>query len=295
MSEPCCKFAEHLPAERLAALDAELQGQHRGFHKLAAAFGTNHTAIIRHKQKCLGIGRPEKGGTGAGTPEQARLGVPDVPEGLERSEASSPEHPPPRARAPVSAKEAGTQADRVAAIKLRIGDGALVPGDVPAWAEAWGLSERTVRAYVAEAYRNIEQDRGTVDERRILAMGKWEFQIQLCDEALSPKAEVGEKRSRRLSPMERALTLKERASAITGWCKAAGVFDDATKVTINLPSNPVFVAVTEALFQALAAFPEAHAAARSALAVRLQMLRQGPPAEVVTVAAEPLALPASGG
>ena len=303
MTAPCCKLAAKLSAERLAALDDELHGKHRGFGKLAVelnllvpGLGTNHTAVLRHKQKCLGIGRSADAGTGVGTSEQRSgdvLGVPDV---LEGAPSGAAEQSPPRARALVPGKEAGTQADRIAAIRLRINDGELVPGDVPTWAEAWGLSEATVRGYVAEAYRHVELDRGTLDERRLLAMAKWEFQIRLCDEALSPKAEAGEKRVRRLSPMERALTLKERASAITGWCKAAGVFDDSTKLTINVAANPVFVAVTEAMFLALTAFPEAHAAARAALTSRLQMLRQGgsPPAAPTTITVPALPVATSG-
>jgi hypothetical protein len=265
----CCKLAEAIGPERTAVLDEELQRtDHRSFHKLAASFSTNHMAVKRHKQKCLGLGKTTaEAGTGAGTPEHRSGAVPSVPGGVEHVPEDDPEHPPPRARAPEVAIPPGTQADRVSAIKLRIADGKLVPGDVPRWAEAWGLSERTVRAYVAEAYRHVGENRGTVDERRILAMGMWEFQIELCDTALeNPK----------LKPLDRALLLKERASAITGWCKAAGVFDDSTKISINIAGNPVFVAVTEALFTALAAFPEAHAAARAALGARLQLLRQAP-------------------
>lgn len=288
MSTPCCRLAEQLSADRLEALDAELQKpNHRSFHKLAAEIGTNHTAIRRHKRKCLEIGPAEEGGTTAGTAgtvEQRAEVVPGVPEEGERTPL---EQTPPRARAPVPGKEAGSQADRIAAIRLRIVGGELVPGDVPTWAEAWGLTEGTVRSYVSEAYRHVELDRGTVDERRILAMGKWDNQIRLVDEALNRK------RKRPLSATEESFLLKERASAITGWCKAAGVFDDSTKLTVNISGNPVFLAVTEALFQALVPYPEARAAAQAALSARLQVLRQGPPvpSAVITVPAEPAPAP----
>jgi hypothetical protein len=160
-------------------------------------------------------------------------------------------------------------------IEARIIDGALVPSDVPLWVEKWGLHERTVRGLVREAYTAVAARRGDVEERRILAMGKWEFQIRLCDEALNPPVEQGQRR-KRLSAMDRAMLLRERREAVTGWCKAAGVFDDSTKVTVNIAGNPIFVSCTEALFVALAPFPEAHAAARAALAGRLQALRQAP-------------------
>lgn len=272
MSGACCKLFEGLGAAHAEALDAELQRtDHRSFHKLAAELGTNHMAVKRHKQKCLGLGRPAAGGegapgTGGGTAEHEGGPVPGVPGGVEHVPHVDVEQPPPRARAPAPGNPAGTREDCILAIVARIGDGRLVPADVPRWAEEWGLAERTVRGYVREAYLHGRVDRGTVEERRILAMGMWETQIRLCDDALKKKG---------LSPMDKALLLKERAAAITGWCKAAGVFDDSTKLNINIAVNPVFVACTEALFLALAPFPEAHAAARAALGARLQLLRQG--------------------
>lgn len=295
----CCGMAGRLPPDRLAALDEELQlPNHRGFKKLAVAFGTNHMAVKRHKHRCLGLATPEEAsdggtaeeaeGTRGTTREQAGDGGPSVPgEGngvpsTERAENA------PRARALESGEPPGTREDRVLAIVARIADGQLVPSDVPSWATEWNLHEGTVRAMVREAYMHGRVDRGTVDERRILAMGKWEFQIGLCDAALEGKARAGEKRKPKpLSAMDRALLLRERREAVVGWCKAAGVFDDSTKVNINIAGNPVFVACTEALFLALAPFPEAHAAARMALSARLQLLRQAPAPEAVPGATVP--------
>lgn len=268
----CCAMARKLRPEQLRALDAELlTPNHRGFKKLAAAYATNHMAVKRHKTGCLGLGVAEG--------EQGEQPEVVPPPGGEH-EGEQPRAPtaialPTGARAPELPIAAGSQAERVGYLKGRIADGELCYPDVPRLAAEWGLSERTVRAYVAEAYRHVGVDQGALDDRRVLAMARWDHQLALVDSALDDGPG-----KRKLSAMDRALLLRERREALTGWCKAAGVFEES-KLTINLAVNPVFVSASEAIFAALAPFPEAAAAARAALAARLNVLRQAPGVTVV--------------
>lgn len=270
----CCGLATKLGPEKLAELDEELsRPNHLGFKKLAAVYGTNHMAVKRHKHGCLGLTLRAEGEHGEQVGTDGHGAESDVPGKGETPPPVPPGELAPRVtRAREPREPHGSHEDCVLAIVARIAEGLLVPSDVPTWAAAWGRGESTVRAMVREAYLHARIDRGSLEERRTLAMGMWETQIKLCDEALSPPVESGKKR-RGLSAMDRAMLLRERREAIAGWCKAAGVFDDS-KLTINLAVNPVFVSASAAIFAALAAFPEAAAAARKALVDRLNVLKQ---------------------
>lgn len=285
VEKACCGLAEKLGLAKTAELDEELRRpNHRGFKKLAASFGTNHMAVKRHKIGCLGIGGEEGGTAGEQGEQPNRVPPPGGDRGGEHRAPLAALPPPPSARAHASPNDAGSQEERVRYIQGRIADGELCYPDVPTLAREWGLAERTVRAYVAEAYRHVGDDQGVIDERRVLAMAKWDRHLALVDDALDDKPP-----KRKLSAMDRALLLRERREALTGWCKAAGVFEES-KVTVNLAVNPVFVSASEAIFAALAAFPEAASAARRALAARLNQLRQSPlpssDARTITVEAE---------
>lgn len=274
----CCTMAKRLPPAKLDALNEELLGaEHRGFKKLAVAFGTNHMAVKRHKAVCLRQGAPGGEQEGEHAKEQGkRVGeqggntesVPVVlfPPGVRGSANTLDEPEPPRARAHVAPEVVGTHEERVLAIVARIADGRLVPSDVPTWAKQWGLHERTVRGLVREAYLHARVDRGTVEERRTLAMGMWETQIEMCDTALGGN----------LRPMDEAMLLRERREAVAGWCKAAGVSDDGLKIQINVTTHPIFVELMGAVMASLRGFPDARARVVAMLRDKATLLQQPP-------------------
>lgn len=313
---PCCKLAETLGVERTAELNAELRTpNHRSFRKLAVELGgdVNHTAVKRHKQKCLGLGerseavakvRAAKVDTGdlppvkmkrgraveGGTPGTGGTAPEAVPGGGTGAAPVPAEDDPPRARAQGSDKSAYLHEERVLQIVAKVADGSLVPRDLEQWAREWEVTETTVRRMVREAYLHARVDRGTIDERRVLAMGMWERQIELCDDALLGEDGYGAG----LSAMDKALLLRERKGAIEGWCKAAGVFDDAAKLQVNIVGHPAFGGLIEAVLLALVDDPTARAKVQRALRARAEVLRQPVPAMLAPSSSERVVIEATG-
>ncbi len=316
---PCCKLAETLGAERTAELNAELRtSSHRSFRKLAVELGgdVNHTAVKRHKHKCLGLGeRSEavaqvraakvdtvdlppvkvkrgRGQEAGGTPGTGGTAPEGVPGGGTGTAPVPAEDDPPRARARTqgSDKSAYLHEERVLQIVAKVADGSLVPLNLEQWAREWEVTETTVRRMVREAYLHARVDRGTIDERRVLAMGMWERQIELCDDALLGEDGYGAW----LSAMDKALLLRERKGAIEGWCKAAGVFDDAAKLQVNIVGHPAFGGLVEAVLLALVDEPTARAKVQRALRARAEVLRQPVPAMLTPSSSEPVVIETTG-
>lgn len=247
MSSPCCKVAGTL-GKRLAKLDEELRSpEHRSFRKLAEAFGVpgQKSAIERHKHRCLGIAG-KYGGTSTVMVESPKDLPPveaapkskpprrKVSQGQAGTARSVPEVSQPdaaRARARESAKDATSHEERVLHIVSQMATGTWDgPKEISELAGSWGLDRDTVRRMAAEAALICRVDRGTVEERRQASMGYWR---RLYERAMDEADQPGE-----FDAASKCLAVA--ATAQTGWDKAGGVYDDATKVTAIF-GDPRFV------------------------------------------------------
>lgn len=300
----CCGLAEKLGAAKTAELDAELRRpNHRSYRKLVADFpGANRSGLERHKKGCLGLGEsPGREQKTFVAPETTDLPpvrrrpvrqvsqVSQVSRGTDTGTSGVPDPTAPagaelatRAPAPESDSPSERRKNRVLEIVAAMADGTWdTPRDnVAIRAKQWGLSKASVEDMVREASVGAEVDPETVKARRAVALGRWGWGVEQAREAI----ETGPKGNDTMSKL-----LVSYAQMQAGWDKAAGVTTETT-VTINVSTHPAFVAGVSAIFEALARWPEAAAAARRALGNRLNVLRQAPietsGTEIVTVEAE---------
>lgn len=276
MSSPkaCCIVGEKLDPRKLTALDAELRTQdHRSFRRLAREYDLpGHVAIKRHKDGCLGL-RHEP----TEEPEELPGEAPPIrmkpkPEtkrfsGETDRETSGLE--PPRVRVTMVPDSPKTHEEKVLAIVSRIADGTWNGQvDIPYFAREWGCSADALRHVAREAFMVANVDRGDVDQRRQVAMGKWDAQLGLCDDAIRGGPEFPDSMSKLLA---------ERARAVDGWCKSAGVYEDSTKIQINVTVHPVFTGTVESILLALKDDPIALAKVRGAIVAKLSVLQQSAP------------------
>lgn len=245
MSIGCaCAVGKTLDAKRIAKLDAELRTlDHRSFRKLAEAFGMpgQKSAIERHKRNCLGLAQPFKPPPKVEPPAdlppvvKARKGRGTAPVGQRGTVPGVPEVSQPdaaRPRAPEVAITATSHEDRVLCIVAQMAAGTWDgPRDISELATSWALDRDTVRRMASEAALICRVDRGTVEDRRQASMGYWR---RLYEEALTAAAAPGE-----FDATSKCLAVA--ASAQSGWDRAAGVLDDATKIQVNLGADPGFM------------------------------------------------------
>jgi hypothetical protein len=277
--EFCCALAERL-GPRVAGLDDELRSPgHRSFRKLGVEYDVAHVAIKRHKDGCLGL-RGQ-----ATTPEDLPGEAPTVrmkpakqdrETGCNSAETAGLE--PPRARGLMRLDAPKNHEEKVLAVVSRIADGTWNGQvDIPYFAREWGCSADALRHVVREAFMVANVDRGTVDQRRQVGMGKWDAQVALVDDAIRKGPEFPDTMSKLIA---------ERARGVDGWCKAAGVYEDSTKIQVNVTVHPVFTGTVESILLALRDEPIALAKVRAAIATKLSVLQQTAPPMLTSIETE---------
>jgi hypothetical protein len=234
MSKTCCALARRLGPDRLATLNDILRTPgHRSFGKLATEFGENDKKPIeRHKHRCLKVGNPERkplapppeglpkvrvsqgtNGTGDGTHS-------DVPTALDDT----------RPRAPVSPNDAKSKAERVAYVLGQMAAGTFDQDrDVLLLANAWDMAPGSAANIANEALRFRQIHRGDLSLVSEMSMSHWR---RIYNDAIVAEPAFPDTKSKLLSVA---------ASAQTGWDRAAGVLDDATKIQVNLGADPAFM------------------------------------------------------
>ncbi len=282
-SKICCVLAKRLDTVRLGQLNDILRTPgHASFGKLAVEFGVgDKKPIERHKHRCLKIGNPEKKplvpppeglpavrvshetiGTGVGTNETC----PNVPTGQE----------PLRPRAPVAANLAVSKDEKVAHVLGQMAAGAFDPDrDVMPLANLWNMAPGSVSAIVAEASRFRRLNRGDLAQIAELAMSYWR---RIYNDAMTTEPEFPDTKSKLLAVA---------AQAQAGWDKAAGLYDDASKIQINIGTDPRFV---EAARRYVETVQDVHAAAAVIGARVAERLGDAPPELVAAILAEAAAL-----
>lgn len=185
MSDPCCKLADTLGAEKLRRLDALLRAPgHPSFRKLAETFEVvgQKSAIERHKHRCLRVSQGFEPEPVKDPPRRPTVRVDPVPSVPEVSQgqgapAGTLEVDPLRARAPESVKPATTLVDRMAHIVSQLAAGTWDSGrDIPRCAAMWGLAEDSVRHTVRHvlAARRLNRGDTTAIEEESVAFYTWQ-------------------------------------------------------------------------------------------------------------------------
>jgi hypothetical protein len=257
-----CSVAKALGA-RLADLNAILREPgHLGFRKLQDQFGVSKSSIERHKTKCLRLGsfngdlvtplpvapqprrllRKEVAPPAAEEPAEPTGTGPGTDAGTPLGHLGTGVLHEARARVRESAKGAQSYEDQVNWIVSQMSLGQW-DGARDGWwlRKAWEVDRKTFEAMIGEAERTCRRDRGAVDALRQVAMGRHSathdrltlaFEETDSDEA---KAKIGA-----------AMT-----AAAVAWDRAAGVYDDSSKTTINILGDPRFVEAAKRYVEAV--------------------------------------------